>query len=123
MDEHQNPEVNRTQSIVASLTDKLASLQTCISAMQEEFPEYATRLSEAGELCDDVIALFVAVPIERYGLNLEEMLTLAESQIATAKDNSNLRADNEILRLHILGLDQRLQDANNEAIRLFQRKG
>jgi hypothetical protein len=122
MDEHQAPEIDRTESIVVSLTDKLVSLQTCILAMQEEFPEYATRLSEAGELCNDVISLFVDAPIKRYGLSLEKFIRLAESQIATGKDNANLRADNEILRLYISGLEQRLKDANDEAIRLFQKR-
>lgn len=120
MDEHK--EIDRTESIVDRIKQRLLLLQDQISKIRELPIGYTDPLRKAQEDLAVICSLFSNEPANGYGVSLEQMLVLAESQIKTAKDNTELRETNQALRQYVVGLEQRLKDANDEAIRLFQKR-
>lgn len=119
MDE-QNNGINRSQPVLIRVKIKLDELRFLISKLSIDDPE----AKEVVEAIDDIQSLLFNSPVaSEYGLSVEQMMTLAESQLKTAAHNVELEEVNQTLRDYIVGLEKRLELASKEAIDLIKKKG
>lgn len=102
------------------LKRKLQQLRVLISRMAAVDPEARIAI----EAINDIQSLIFNEPVaSEYGLSVEQMMTLAESQIKTSAHNVELQETNDVLRTYIIGLEQRLEKASEEAMTLLKKKG
>lgn len=118
--EKQNNRIDRGQSVLARVKIKLSELRFLISKLSIDDSEAQVVV----EAIDDIQSLLFNSPVaSEYGLSVEQMMVLAESQLKTSAHNVELEEVNKTLRDYIVGLEKRLELASKEAIDLIKKKG
>ena len=118
--EKQNNRIDRSQPVLTRLKQRLSELKNLISDSSPKNAETAIVM----KAIDDIGSLIFNEPeASEYGLSVEQMMTLAESQIKTSAHNTELQDTNRVLQEYIIGLEQRLTKASEEAMNLLKKKG